>query len=288
MKNIKKGLVLSSIFILAISLAACKGKEPSPEVIVKQSTVNKDTNVVKTEPSIETPVKNTEVKNSELVEKADFTYSIIDETYTEEGITIKFPQLNKANNEAKADSVNKIIQESIRMKLDSLRMGQEDMGAFFVDLKYETTGYDNKVLSIVYQGTSNFEKSAYPANIYYMKNISLGEVDALTLKDIFVIDDNFIEAFKSGSYSPSRDDLDLEKSGVNIKETIESQYSNKDLMDYFEKQEVNYKLTMEGVILSIEVPHAIGDHLEMAIPYEAVEANMIKSSPVWKDYLFIK
>jgi hypothetical protein len=222
------------------------------------------------------------------VEKADFTYNIIDETYTEEGITIKFPQLNKASNEAKADSINKVIQESIRMKLDSLRKGQKDMGAFSLDLKYEIAGYDNKVLSIFYQGTSHFEKAAYPVNIYHTQNITLGEVNTLALKDIFIIDDRFVEAFKSGNYSPSRDDLDLEKSGVNLKETIESQYSNKELVNLFQKQEVNYKLTMYGVIISIEVPHAIGDHLEMAIPYEAVEANMIKGSPVWKDYLFIK
>lgn len=299
MKNIKKSLVLSGIFILAISLTACQGKETSPEVIVNQSADSKDGNVVKTEPSIDTPVKitepsidtdekNTEVETSDTVEKEDFTYSVIDETYTEKGITIEFPLLNKANNEAKVDSVNKVIQDSIKTKLDSLRMGEEDMGAFSLDLKYEITGYDNKVLSIVYKGISYFEKTAYPVNIYYTQNITLDEVDTLILKDIFVIDDQFIEAFKSGIYSPSRDDLNLEKSGINLKETIESQYSNKELMSIFQKQELNYKLTMHGVILSIEVPHAIGDHLDMEIPYEEVEANMIKSSPVWKDYSFIK
>ncbi|MGK0467988.1 hypothetical protein [Clostridium sp.] len=299
MKNIKKSLVLSGIFILAISLTACKGKETSPEVIVNQSAVSKDENVVKTDPTIETPEKNTEQsidtpeknteeEDSDLVEKEDFTYSVIDETYTEKGITIKFPQLNKANNEAKVESVNKVIQDSIRTKLDSLRMGEEDMGAFSLELKYEITGYDNEVLSIVYQGISYFEKTPYPVNIYYTQNIALDEVDTLTLKDIFVIDDQFIQAFKSGIYSPSRDDLDLEKSGINLKETIENQYSNKNLINIFKKQEVNYKLTMNGVILSIEVPHAIGDHLDMEIPYEELELNMIKSSPVWKDYLFIK
>ncbi|MGH4118754.1 hypothetical protein [Clostridium sp.] len=281
MKNIKKSLVLSGVFILAISLAACKGNETSPEVMVKP-TKNTSPEVI-----VES-AKNTEVKNSEIAKKADFTYSIIDEIYTEKGITIKFPQLNKSNNEAKVDLVNKTIQEYIKMKLDTLRMGQEDMDAFSMDLKYEITDYKNKVISIVYQGTSNFEKSAYPVNIYYTQNITLGEVDTLILKDIFVIDDKFVEAFKSGIYSPSRDDLDLEKSGVNLKETIESQYSNEDLINLLKTQEVNYKLTMDGVIISIEVPHAIGDHLEMVIPYKTVEENMIKSSPVWKDYLFVK
>ena len=122
-------------------------------------------------------------------------------------------------------------------------------------------GDDNKVLSISYQGTSYFEKAAYPVNIYHTQNTTLSEVDTLPLKDIFIIDDHFVEAFKSGIYSNSRDDLD---------------------------NDANYKLTKYGVILSIEVPHAIGDHLEMAIPYEAMEANMIKNSLVWKDYLFTK
>ena len=81
--------------------------------------------------------------------------------------------------------------------------------------------------------------------------------------------------------------MDLEKSNVNIKEVIEREYSNKDLISLFQKAEANYKLTEYGVILSIEVPHALGDHLEMAINYETIEINLIKNSPTWKDYLFL-
>jgi len=220
--------------------------------------------------------------------KTTFTYNIIDETYTENGITIKYPQLSKASNPTKADLVNKAIQDGIRTKLEAIKIGGKDMGDLSLDLKYDVSGYSNKVISISYQGTSYFKQAAYPVNIYYTQNITLGEVDTLPLKAIFIIDDHFIEAFKSGIYSTSRDDLNLEKSGINIKETIESQYSNQDLVELFKKDDANYRLTKEGVILSIEVPHAIGDHLEMAIPYAAIEANMIKSSPVWKDYLFIK
>mgnify|MGYP001417894360 CR=1 FL=1 len=258
MKNIVNNLVIACIFILAISLGACNGKKSTANI------------------------------NSNAEKKTDFTYSIIDENYTDKGVSIKFPQLNNSSNPAKADSINRAIQESIKTKLDSLRMEQENMGTFSLDLKYKITNYDNKVLNISYQGYSHFEKAAYPIDIYHTQNISLGEVKNLNLKDIFTIDEHFVEAFKSGNYLPSRDDLDLEKYGINIKETIETQYSNKDLVNLFKKPETNFKLTMDGVIVSIEVPHAIGDHLEMAIPYKSVEANMIRSSPVWKDYLFAK
>lgn len=266
--------VIVALVTLTALFAGCGEKKEQPASVI----VNEAANVA----------KSTEVINKDFVEKADFTYSIIDENYTEEGINIKFPQITNASDKAKSDLINKAIQESILSKLDSLRMGQDDMGTFSLDLKYEITGDDNKVLSISYEGTSHFEKAAYPVNIYHTQNITLDEAYTLPLKDIFIIDDNFIEAFKSGMYSPSRDDLDLEKSGVNLKETIENQYSNEDLANLFKNDQANYKLTTYGVILSVEVPHAIGDHLEMAIPYEGVEENMIKSSPVWKDYLFIK
>lgn len=276
MKSIKKNLLITSFLILAISFTACKGKEPAPDVIAKESAK-------------ETTSNNTKVKKTDSVEKIQFTYSIIDETYTEDGITIKFPQLVKASNQAKADSINKAIQESIRNKFDSLRMDNDDMGAFSLDLKYEITEYDNKVISIVYKGISHFEKAAYPVNVFHAQNIALDEIDTtLPLKAIFNIDDHFIEAYKSGSYVTYTEDLNLESSGVNVKETIENQYSNSDLVELFQKDDANYKLTMYGVIVSIEVPHAIGDHLEMSIPYEAVESNMIKSSKVWKDYLSVK
>ena len=162
------------------------------------------------------------------------------------------------------------------------------MGNLTLDLNYEIAGYGKKVLSISYQGYAHYEQAVKPLNVYYAQNIALGDdVHTIPLKDIFTINDFFVERFKLGMYSPSRADLDLEKSGVNLKEAIEQQYSNQELINLFQKAEANYKLTEYGVIVSIEVPHALGDHLEMAINYETIEINMIKSSQVWKDYLFL-
>ncbi|HEY5562686.1 MAG TPA: hypothetical protein VIK72_13190 [Clostridiaceae bacterium] len=125
MKKIKKSLVLAIIFILATSLVACKVKKTSSDVVARESAVSKDTSVV---------------ENNTSEEKADFTYSIINETYAEKGISIEFPQLNKASNPTKADLVNKVIQENIRTELESLRMESEDMGTYSLDLKYELGG----------------------------------------------------------------------------------------------------------------------------------------------------
>ena len=125
MKKIEKSLVLAIIFILATSLVACKVKEISSDVVAVESADSKDASVV---------------GNNTSEEKADFTYSFFNETYTEKGISIEFPQLNKASNPTKADLVNKVIQENIRTELESLRMESEDMGTYSLDLKYELGG----------------------------------------------------------------------------------------------------------------------------------------------------
>ncbi len=278
MKTLQKSLLVVICLILTMSLVACAKKEASKETLSTNQDVKKSDSGGKAVPEkIAVPEK-----------KEEFTYGIIDETYTETGITLKFPQLAKTNNPTKADSINKAIQENIREIIDSLKSEGKNMGALTLDLNYEIAGYGHKVLSISYQGYAHFEQAPNPVNVYHTQNISLGDdVHTIPLKDIFTINDVFVERFKNGMYSPSRKDLDLEKSGVNLKEEIKRQYSNQDLINLFQNAEANYKLMEYGVIVSIEVPHALGDHLEMAINYETIEANMIKSSPVWKDYLFL-
>ena len=271
MQTLKKSLWFVVCLILMMSLVGCAEEAAQDTLSTNQEAKTVDS-VIKAVPAA----------------KEEFTYSIIDETYTEKGITIKFPQLTKANNPTKADSINKAIQENIRGTLDSLKSGGKDMGALTLDLNCETGGYGNKVLSISYQGYANFEQAFYPTNVYYTQNIALGDdVHTISLKDIITINDFFVERFKKGMYSPSRADLNLEKSGVNLQELIEQQYSNQDLIKLFQNAEAKYRLMKSGIIVSIEVPHALGDHLEMAINYESIEANMIKSSPVWEDYLFL-
>ncbi|MFA6808783.1 MAG: hypothetical protein WCR27_07305 [Eubacteriales bacterium] len=258
--------------VLVMSIVACGNKDASKDT----PTTNQD-------------VKKTDTKENVISnKKEELTYSITDETYTETGITIKFPQLSKANDPIIADSINKAIQENIKEILGSLRSEEDGLGAFTLDLNYEIAGYGNKVFAISYQGYAHYVQGAYPTNVYYTQNIVMkDDVHAIALKDIFMINDAFVEQFKSGVYSTSRTDLDLEKSGVNPKEVIEGQYSNQELISLFQSAEATYKLTENGVVVSVEVPHALGDHLEMAINYDNIEANMIKSSPVWQDYQFI-
>lgn len=220
-------------------------------------------------------------------ENQDFIYKIIDETYTEDGIKLVYPQLTNASNPAKSDSINKAIQRDIRQFLETLKDNGEDIGKLSLDMQYEMNGYPGKTISIEYTGISAIRGAAYPVNIYHTQNIEIENCDFLPLNTVFNIDSFFVELFKEGMYSPYSDDLDLEASGVNIKDEIEQLYSDEDLMNLFKNDSTNYLLVDQGIIVSVEVPHVLGDHLEMAINYESIESNIIKDNPIWKNYFFI-
>ena len=100
MKTLQKNLLMIVILILVMSLVACAKKEPSQETPSKDQAVKKLDAVEKAVPVEKTVPVEKAVPAEKAVpdKKAEFTYSIIDETYTEKGITIKFPQLTKASN----------------------------------------------------------------------------------------------------------------------------------------------------------------------------------------------
>jgi hypothetical protein len=91
-----------------------------------------------------------------------------------------------------------------------------------------------------------------------------------------------------GMYAPYRDDLDLEASAGSIYELIGGLYSNADLISIFSAQNAAYYLTSQGIVLSVEVPHAMGDHLELAVNYESLEANINKDHPFWNGYMYLE
>lgn len=217
----------------------------------------------------------------------DFTYKIIDETYSEDGIKLVYPQLTNARDAAKADTINKAIQRDIRLYLENLKSAAAESGKLSLDLEYKMTGYPGKTISIAYTGLSNISGALYPVHVYHTQNIDLENCDYLPLNTVFKTDGFFIERLKAGMYAPYSDDLDLEAEGVDIQDQLDQLYSDEDLIKFLNNENTNYLLTDQGVIVSVEVPHVLGDHLEMAINYESIESNMIKDNPIWKDYPFI-
>lgn len=216
----------------------------------------------------------------------DFTYEFQDETYDKDGRKIVFPQLVNANDPKKADLVNDVIQEAIKAYLLELDALANDGVKTAVDLAWTSESMGNNALTIAYSGTSTVEDALYPQHVYRTTVINLVEPAQITLADAFDIDEDFAARFREGMYAPLREDLDLEASDADLSGILEGLGSNAELAKQLADPATPFVLTTQGLIASVPVPHVVGDHLEMAMPYGTVEPFMKRDTcSVWTGYL---
>ncbi|WHH57750.1 protease inhibitor I42 family protein [Petroclostridium sp. X23] len=293
MNVLKKLIIFLGIFIMCLGFAACSVKEKglSNDLMdeKKQQSQAPKSQTPKSQtpdpqaPSDEAPPDPT---GSDPMSLPPYTYDIEGRNWNVEGITVKYPMIVNSNIQEKSDEANDLIMNDMSTLIEIIKKNVNDE-TLTVDGVFDYSQISPTVLSICYEIDYYAESLAYPVSLYHTLTISLDQVAAIPLSDLFVIDETFVEDFKTmWMYAPFRD-LDLEASGVNIKEEIEKLYSNKELIKLFSQANAQYYLIDQGLILSIEVPHALGDHLEMATKYEFLEIYMKKDHPLWKDYMFL-
>lgn len=221
----------------------------------------------------------------------DCTYEIESKSWGEAAIAVTYPTIVNCDDQVWADEINEIIASDLYNVIDGskgIRALAENPDTVTIEANYNYSDSIETILSIEYIGVYNVEKSAYPVNFFHTLTIGLDNAESLTLSDLFVIDQVFVDAFKMGNYAPYSSDLDLEAAGENVQNIISNQYTDEELLAWFSDAEVDFYMTESGVILSIEVPHVLGDHLEMAVNYENIESNIIGENPVWASYGFLR
>lgn len=262
---------------------------PSPE---EKPPVAPENEQQETAVATASPVKESEKESEAPVASeppaavTDFTFELIDESYEENRHKVFFPQLVSESDPAKADLVNDIIQEDLKAYLAGIRETEADVGNISLELSWTSESMANNALTIAYSGVSSLADALYPQHVYRTVVINLVEPASLALSEVFDVGVTFAEQFRAGLYAPLRDELDLEASGADIPGIIDSLGSMDQLVQLLREPSTPFVLALQGVIVSVPVPHAVGDHLEMAIPYEAIESLMKRDTcSVWTEYL---
>lgn len=113
-------------------------------------------------------------------------------TYTLNGnnVLIKYPVLN--SNEMNLSSVNELIKQTALSGFNKDEEVEQQ-----IDIDYEIVFYNNEFISIAFTGLANTITAAHPNNIFYTLNIDIKEGTKIKLTDIYNIDDNFIDTYKS-------------------------------------------------------------------------------------------
>ena len=217
--------------------------------------------------------------DSGAADSAGSITQIIDASYTESAIKIGYPQLSASAETPRQKEINDLIKNEVMEIVDGYKSSGEE---YHVDIAYQIKWQGANILSIVYTGYANLTGAAYPANVQFTTNIDLKNGRILKLSDCVRIDPELVRKFQQGRYQPWGADLNLQSADA-LGQVMDSLDSS-DLLAQFQQEKARFYFTRDSLGISADVVHAVGDHLEMEIPFSALQENMIDDNQIWQDF----
>lgn len=199
-------------------------------------------------------------------------YDITMETYTDKNIKINYPQISNLNDNEKQIRINEMIKSQALDVLENYNDGISDLN---LEMDYEIKYQGKDILSIQYIGLSATKGAAYPINEYNTANIDLKNEQLLKLSDVVTINETFVEKFNTGKYVAYNNSLNLESEGALI-DALHN-FDNNSLIESLNKETTNFYYTKDSLIVSIELPHVLGDHMEMEMKYDDLGDLLLKT-----------
>ncbi|MEI2399954.1 hypothetical protein [Paenibacillus phytohabitans] len=213
------------------------------------------------------------------------SYNVESDSYAQNNINITYPKLVDLTNDTKEEVINALIQAEAISILEYYSVGLDSQNSLEVD--YQITYKSDDFISIQYIGSAFNKGGAYPLNVFYTTNIDMDKEIKVKLTDFLEIDEAFVQELKNGIYKSYDDNLNLREEGVmrDFWSGIKDQDLLNDLKYADEADGANNSgifsyLTQDSLGISLSIPHALGDHLEMEIGYEKLSGN-IKENRLW-------
>mgnify|MGYP001363720103 CR=1 FL=1 len=177
-----------------------------------------------------------------------------------DNIKIRYPQIENLKDKNKQTKINEIIKNNAYGYIESY--SGEEIDNYDLDINYKVTLISNDLLSIQYSGYSYDEGTAHPTDQFYTINLDLKAAERLSLKSILQINKAFINEFKNAKLvSEISEDNSFLNNNTDEEWIDILNSSDDDISGAF-----SY-LTNDAIGISLEVPHAVGDHAEYEISY---------------------
>jgi hypothetical protein len=114
------------------------------------------------------------------------------QTYSSDGITLRYPQIVDISDGDLQLALNEIIYDKAFMDLDELESGTE------YELDYTVSLNTPDVISVWFDGYYYAPGAAHPALLLFAVTIDVKSVQAVTLGDLVTIDSGFAELLRGG------------------------------------------------------------------------------------------
>ena len=152
---------------------------------------------------------------------------------------------------------------------DSFDMDAYEYSEYYINTNYNVTYFSDELISITFQGMLNNKTAAHPMHLFFTLNIDRETKQRILFKNNYEINSDLYDIFSGYA----KDDI-IDKVGEwpeewgNFSESICSfEKFQREMND--EKTFFAY-YTNDGIGISYEVPFALGNHLEVVIPFAEI------------------
>ncbi|THE10779.1 hypothetical protein E1I69_17710 [Bacillus timonensis] len=195
-------------------------------------------------------------------------------TYENGQVTIHYPQLTNMQNKDLEQRINTLIKDDAILFLSQYQDSNAPL-----KMDFEVILPESDTFTVQYTGTYN--GGMYPTHLLFTTNINFKKGEKIRLSNLFVIDETFIEALKNAKYmdweNPHEPNKEKQTAIIEYLKT----YNNQDLIAAFTKADhpdpnenpygVFSYIFNHTVVISMQVPHALGDHAEFEVDMGELE-----------------
>ncbi|MBN1042804.1 DUF4163 domain-containing protein [Clostridium botulinum] len=268
--------------VLSVGLISCADQKASSNNIKEDNEVSSEVNneiISNKEDKVEDSQKaldiNKDKESSKNLKEKSNEYELVSKNYNKNNVKINYPEIKKFNDDKKLKSINKYLKESALKVLDDYVKEDPNLEAVNLNVNYDVKFKNEKYISIVYEGEVNVKGTAYPSSIFYTTNVDLESGNIIRLLDYSNVNDilNKLKDPKNIKVIAENDELAAAQKDfiLNIgNDNLINMVKNADFHEVNTKIEspkdgVYSYFDKDGVVISLQVNHAIGDHAEFKL-----------------------
>lgn len=236
-------------------------------------------------------------------------YDLVDETYVNKNISIRYPQMTALGNSSKQDHINQLLKNDALKILSNYRQWTaftnkpyEDVVSTSIDYAVKWQGAN--LLSIAYSGHSVLDGTRTERDFHTI-NLDLNAESELALKDFVNIDRRFADYFvnkaflsKSSLSSEPEDNMMITQEfydSLDFLYGISSAPKYDELIAYLSETDSKNTdsivtscdfsyITDDSLGIAVMVSRAAGNYSEFEISLKDIKDSLKMENEIWKDF----
>lgn len=162
---------------------------------------------------------------------------------------------------------NEIIKNGIKQYItDYYGVGIHNLT---LHLSYAVEFSEENLLSFSFRGLGNVKSAAHPNNLLFTITIGMPEQNRLKLGELYCLNADFLGLFKNNLLTQYPASVNVFNDSELSALLLQADSPTGDCFSFF---------TKDSLVISIPVPHALGDYLETKIKYDDIQGYLKDAS----------